>query len=616
MAKRRKLRAFLLVTCLVLAATTLVLRATVFGLSVTKTDPVRYDGTRAMADRLKELALGVDPNRVYSEQVPIYAPLARYFTEIKDPPDDRSRVLLEARAAEKALQKGESQGAVDGFLRVREAASAHPELFDATFQHALQRQLAIAWLRLGEQQNCIAMHNGASCLFPLAGAGVHKLQDGARNAMKEYLALLEKFPDDLNARWLLNVTYMTSGEYPDKVPPRWLIPPSAFASEHDLPRFPQVAGKVGLDLEGAAGGVILDDFDGDGLLDVVVSRMMLSDHGQIHFFHNNADGTFTDRTKDAGLEGITGGLNIVQTDYDNDGALDILIPRGAWAGPWGNLPMSLLHNDGHGHFTDVTVAAGLLAFHPTQAVVWADFDNDGFVDLFVGRETFTLGGLWSYLTLATDAQHDHPPGVPSFKRHPCALYHNNGNGTFTDVAAQAGVDLVGYFKGVVAGDFDNDGKMDLYLSNLMEANVMLHNDGDLRFSNVTKKAGVGAPIFSFPTWVWDYDNDGWEDLFVGDSPSNLGVYEGAGLTASVADDDDRGTRGVEFSREVTAGPGQLLHPADVQPGPPEDCLLLQLVVLGRDRVLVGDRGGVEPEVLGPAALSGLRKVRHFDLVLR
>ncbi|MGZ3408231.1 MAG: hypothetical protein ACXVAN_17400, partial [Polyangia bacterium] len=187
MSTRPRLRAFLICATLLFAVTTIVLRKTVFGLSVTKVDPARFDGTQAMADRLRELALGVDPNRVYSEQVPIYALLARYFTDIKEPPDDKSRILLEAKAAEKALQKGDAQEAVSGFLRVRTAASAHPELFDAQFHHALGRQLAIAWLRFGEQQNCVAMHNGESCILPIAGAGVHTLHDGARNAMKEYL---------------------------------------------------------------------------------------------------------------------------------------------------------------------------------------------------------------------------------------------------------------------------------------------------------------------------------------------------------------------------------------------------------------------------------------------
>lgn len=506
----------------------------VFGLADTQVDPARYAGTQAMAERLREFAATLDPNRVWSEQVPIYAPLVGYFTQIKEPPDDeRSRILVDARAAEQALQRGESQRAVDGFLKVRDAGAAHPDLFDAAFTHALRRQLAIAYLRLGEQQNCIAQHGSDSCLFPLAGGGIHTNQNGARAALQEYLAILEQFPDDLDARWLLNVASMALGEYPDRVPPRWLIAPAAFESEHPLPRFAQVAGKVGLDLQGLAGGVILDDFDGDGRSDVVVSRMSLRQElGQLRFFHNDGDGRFTERTREAGLEGITGGLNILHTDYDNDGALDILVPRGAWAGPFGRLPMSLLHNDGRGHFTDVTVAAGLLAFHPTQTAVWADFDNDGYVDLFVGRETFTVAGLWNYMKYATDAAHDHPTGVPDFQKHPCALYHNNGDGTFTDVAARAGVDYVGFVKGVVAGDIDNDGKMDLFISNLLEPKVLFHNDGNLRFTDVSARAGIADPIFSFPTWFFDYDNDGWLDIFVGDSPAHLGVYEGAGLNAA------------------------------------------------------------------------------------
>lgn len=518
---------------LVTAAFIIVLRSTVFGLSSTIVDPADYDGTSKMAQRLGELALGVDPNRIYSEQVPAYSLLARYYQKIKDPPDERSRVYSEARAAEKALQRGESADAVAGLLRVREASEAHPDLFDAEFAHALSRSLGISWLRLGEQQNCLAMHGPESCIFPIAGGGVHVDQNGARHAIDEYTRLLEKFPEDLDARWLLNVAYMTVGEWPDSVPERWRIGRDRLASEHELPRFPQIAGSLGLDMEGAAGGVIIDDFDGDGHLDLVVSRMLLAGgKGQLRYFHNDGTGRFTERTHEAGLDGITGGLNIIQTDYDNDGNLDILVPRGAWAGPWGNLPMSLLHNDGQGHFTDVTVKAGLLAFHPTQAVVWADFDNDGWVDLFVARETFTLGGLWTYLQMATDPIKDHPIGVPSFKRHPCALYHNNHDGTFTDVASQAGLDRIGYFKGAAAADYDNDGKIDLYLSDLMHTNLLLHNDGKMRFSDRTEKAGVGAPVFSFPTWFFDYDNDGWADLFVGDSPAHLGVYAGAGLTAA------------------------------------------------------------------------------------
>ncbi|MGZ3429669.1 MAG: hypothetical protein ACXVCV_23625, partial [Polyangia bacterium] len=168
MSTRPRLRAFLICATLLFAVTTIVLRKTVFGLSVTKVDPTRFDGTQAMADRLRELALGVDPNRVYSEQVPIYALLARYFTDIKEPPDDKSRILLEAKAAEKALQKGDAEEAVSGFLRVRTAASAHPELFDAQFHHA-QRHVHRRGRRRGRRSRGLLQGRGRDRLRQRAG---------------------------------------------------------------------------------------------------------------------------------------------------------------------------------------------------------------------------------------------------------------------------------------------------------------------------------------------------------------------------------------------------------------------------------------------------------------
>ena len=112
---------------------------------------------------------------------------------------------------------------------------------------------------------------------------------------------LEKYPKDLKRAWLLNIAYMTLGEYPDKVPPQWLIPPKAFESDYDIKRFPDVAGAAGLDVDDLAGGSILEDFDGDGFLDVMVSAWSWT--GQLRFFHNNGDGTFTERTAKPGCSG-------------------------------------------------------------------------------------------------------------------------------------------------------------------------------------------------------------------------------------------------------------------------------------------------------------------------
>ena len=183
------------------------------------------------------------------------------------------------------------------------------------------------------------------------------------------------------SRWLLNVAYMTLGEYPAKVDPRLLISLDRFRhDEFPIGQFHDVSHLVGLgDRLNMAGGAILDDFDGDGLLDFVVTS---SDPTQcMAFYRNKGDGHFEDRTRAAGLDGQLGGLNCIQTDYNNDGYLDIFIPRGAWF----DRPMrpSLLRNNRDGTFTDVTREAGLSAPVNSICATWADYDNDGFLDLFL-----------------------------------------------------------------------------------------------------------------------------------------------------------------------------------------------------------------------------------------
>jgi hypothetical protein len=178
----------------------------------------------------------------------------------------------------------------------------------------------------------------------------------------------------------------------------------------------------------------------------------------------------------------------VQTDYDNDGALDVLLLRGGWETPQ---RMSLLRNDGEGSFRDVTVFAGLADPIATQAAGWADYDLDGDLDLYVASES---GG----------------PDVAFRAR----LYQNRGDGTFADVAGPAGVrnDLSG--KGVAWGDYDDDGDPDLYVSNLGGPNRLYRNDGDGTFADVAGALKVTRPATSFACWFFDHDDDGRLDLFV------------------------------------------------------------------------------------------------------
>ncbi|MFC5411650.1 CRTAC1 family protein [Larkinella bovis] len=327
-----------------------------------------------------------------------------------------------------------------------------------------------------------------------------------------YESILEKDPDDLESRWLLNLAYMTLGKYPSQVPSRWFIPRMTDTT-YRINAFEDIAQGLKLNLSNMAGGVIAEDFNQDGYLDIVTSAWGLQE--PMHYFRNNRDGTYTDVTTQAGLDRITGGLNMVQTDYNNDGLIDIFVLRGAWMGKFGEQPNSLLKNNGDGTFTDVTTTSGLLSFHPTQTATWNDFNNDGWLDVFIGNET--EGSLMNIL-----------------KVHPCELYLNNQDGTFTEVATKAGCAITGYVKGVTSGDYDNDGRPDLFLSTMDGNRYLLKNQGMmggmLHFEDVSDQAGLRRESGnSFPTWFWDYDNDGWLDIFVCDYTFRhaLSFYEAA-----------------------------------------------------------------------------------------
>lgn len=351
--------------------------------------------------------------------------------------------------------------------------------------------LAVAYLRMGEQRNCLAHHSPRSCFVPIVGDGIHVDQEPSRRAIELYRRILGAFPDDDAAKWLLNVAYMTVGEYPLGVPAQWriLLPegPSGF------PYYPEVAMDKGVAVNGLSGSVIIEDMNGDGWNDLFVTSYGLTDNARL--FLNAGPEGFVDATETAGLQGVISGLNCLQADVDNDGHTDILVLRGGWLGKGGMHPNSLLRNNGDGTFTDVTITAGLLSFRPTQTAVWADFDLDGRLDLFIGNESKD-GTI-----------------------HPCQLYMARPDGTFHEVAAMAGVDLVGFVKGSTRIDANNDGRPDLYVSLLGGSNRLYINEGVNeqgipRFSEMAQAAGVEGPHFSFPCWAWDMDNDGDEDLFV------------------------------------------------------------------------------------------------------
>lgn len=340
----------------------------------------------------------------------------------------------------------------------------------------------VTGLRQGENENCVLCIGQGACILPIAASAVHTKTEGSRRAIQHFTDYLKQFPDDLEVRWLLNLAHMTLGEHPRGVDPKYLISLERYAkSEFDIGKFHDIAAPLGLNRLNMAGGAIMEDFDNDGFLDIVTTSWQAGE--TMAYFHNKGDGTFEDRTEAAGLKNQLGGLYCVQGDYNNDGSMDIFVTRGAWL----KIPMrpSLLRNNGDGTFTDVTKEAGLMDAVTSNCASWADYDNDGFLDLFICCET-----------------------------QPNKLYHNNGDGTFTEVAEKAGVTgYGGFYKGATWIDCDNDGYPDLFVSNLNGGAELYRNNGDGTFTNVSAERGIEAHEKGFSCWAFDYDNDGYLDIF-------------------------------------------------------------------------------------------------------
>ncbi|MGB3541522.1 CRTAC1 family protein [Rubrivirga sp.] len=410
--------------------------------------------------------------------------------------------------ARERLNAGDTDAAIRHLVDLADAALGTRDLEDVPAARPILDLLAPAYLRRGEQANCLANHHaGEVCVLPFRGAAVHDDPDGAQRAVDTLEDVLEADPSDLSSRWLLNVAHHALGTYPDGVSEPYRI--TGLEDADALEPWTNTAPSRAAALDGISGGVSAEDFDGDGDADLLVTSYGLAD--PIRYLENDG-GQFTDRTAEAGLGGLTGGLNTVHADVDNDGDADVLVLRGGWFGAVGSWPNSLLLNvtepGGPVRFEDVTYAAGLGAEHPTQTAAWADVDLDGDLDLFVGNES---GGAYPDALGETDAS----------AVHRSELYLNDGlrDGVpqFRSAALEAGIDLEAFVKGVAWGDVEGDGRPDLYVSVLGGANRLYLNRSDggtPRFVEGAQGAGVQGPDFSFPVVWFDADGDGRDDLLV------------------------------------------------------------------------------------------------------
>ena len=289
--------------------------------------------------------------------------------------------------------------------------------------------------------------------------------------------------------------------------------------------------------ETMAGGVAMFDYDNDGLLDIYFTngaRLPDMDKTAARFhnrlFRNNGNGTFTDATNQAGVQGARYAIGAAAADYDNDGHQDLFVT--------GANGYQLFHNNGDGTFTDVTERAGLTKTHPelrnafSSSAGWFDYDNDGRLDLFVvnylqwssAQDPVCLEkGIRAYCSPNSYA------GLPNL------LFHNNGDGTFTDVSEASGIfQHIGKGMGVAFADYDNDGLVDVFVSNDSFRNFLFHNRGDGTFTEVGLLAGIaydqdGKSVAGMGVDFRDIDNDGLPDLFETDMiGDNYLLFHGAG----------------------------------------------------------------------------------------
>ena len=291
-------------------------------------------------------------------------------------------------------------------------------------------------------------------------------------------------------------------------------------------------------LETMGSGIAVFDYDNDGRLDIFFANGARIDDpmpkGAIpqkdgppywnRLYHQNADGTFEDVTEKAGLSGTGYSTGVAVGDYDNDGFEDLFVA--------GYGHSTLYHNNGDGTFTDVTATAGVAGSGWATSAAWVDYDNDGRLDLVVARYM-----VWDFDDIYCGHREEgfrsycHPD---LFKPISVLLYHNEGNGKFTEVSHKAGIDKPAKGLGLAIADYDHDGYMDILLANDSIPEFLFHNKGDGTFEEIGLPSGVsldggGATFAGMGVDFEDYNNDGWPDVIITDlANQKYSLYANAG----------------------------------------------------------------------------------------
>ena len=301
-------------------------------------------------------------------------------------------------------------------------------------------------------------------------------------AVRDGVAALSVNPNNDRTRSWLWLSSQSLGGYPETVPTEYRMEMKA-GNEPASVHYEDIAARIGLDKTSAGRGTAVFDYNNDGLLDVVITAA----HGGCNLYRNNGDGTFTDVSVESGMDKCVNGFVVAAGDYDNDGFVDLFVTRAGFYVGEG----TLFHNNGDGTFTDVSQRAGVRTWGPGFTASWVDYDCDGYLDLFIANN---LGGLFD-------------------RRTPNRLFHNNGDGTFTEATKEAGLAASPFPTiGAAWGDYNNDGYPDLFISSGLGRPELYRNNGDGTFTEVGVKAGLGNFVIGSTCFFCDYDNDGWLDI--------------------------------------------------------------------------------------------------------
>jgi tetratricopeptide (TPR) repeat protein len=343
--------------------------------------------------------------------------------------------------------------------------------------------LGEVYLKAGRFEEAIKAYDELLAEFPLHmeglyGRAVAKMKLGrTKEAIEDLTRVVEADPVPPEYRLLLRQLSEEQGGYPSDFDPLYRFDDKARRYRPSKIRFRDVGQEAGVKIPRASRASGWADYDGDGYLDLVAAATFQP----IRLYHNQGDGTFVDKAKECGI-GEMPGWATLWADYDNDGDPDLFVGRTGWAGP---NPNSLYRNEG-GRFVDVTDTSGLKdAEGACFTASWADFDRDGWLDLWVGN---FYGGQ-------------------------DRLFRNRGDGTFVDVLPQMGITDHDSTVGVTWGDYDRDGYPDLFATNLDGDNRLYHNLKGKDFEEIAGRLGVTRPLFSYAPFFLDVDGDGWMDLY-------------------------------------------------------------------------------------------------------